>query len=80
MRVNPSCSPERTAIYRRLNEMIVDDCPAILGMTRQRPYLWHNNVIFYPSENVHGSVFKYAKVLDRPVVPDGESIVPEKTE
>ena len=58
-------SPERTAIYRQLNEIIIRDCPTILGLTRNTPYVWHNNVVMYPSENVHGSIFKYIKVLDK---------------
>ncbi|MEX0320533.1 MAG: ABC transporter substrate-binding protein [Puniceicoccaceae bacterium] len=63
--------PERTAIYRQLNEMIVEDVPVIVGLMRRRANFWHRNVIMYPSENVHGSVLKYVKV-----VPESESVQP----
>ena len=35
-------SPERTAIYRRMNEMVIDDCVAISGLSRKAIGLWHN--------------------------------------
>ena len=47
-------SPERTAIYRRMNEMVIDDCVAITGLSRTRIYLWHKNVIAIPDREILG--------------------------
>ncbi len=56
--------PERTAVYRELNRIIIDQVPSICGLTRNVPYIWHKNVVFYPSRNPHGSLLKYAYVFD----------------
>lgn len=50
-------SPERTAIYRRMNRMIIDDCVTISGLSRTRIALWHRDVIMYPSSNIVGGFF-----------------------
>lgn len=63
-------SPERTAIYRRMNQMVIDDCVAITGLSRTRIYLWHKNVIAVPDREIVGGFFlKYVDVL--PVTPPG---------
>ena len=60
-----SPSPERTAIYRRMNEMLIDDCVAITGISRTRILLWHKDVIAYPDREVLGGYFlKYVDVAD----------------
>jgi ABC-type transport system substrate-binding protein len=57
-------SPERTAIYRRMNQMVIDDCVAITGLSRTRIYLWHKNVIAVPDREIVGGFFlKYVDVL-----------------
>ena len=56
--------PERTAVYRELNKIIIDQVPSICGLTRNSPYIWHKNVVYYPSRNPHGSLLKYAYVFD----------------
>ncbi|MDP2325205.1 MAG: hypothetical protein Q8N51_14410, partial [Gammaproteobacteria bacterium] len=61
-------SPERTAIYRQMNQMVIDDCVAITGLSRTRIYLWHKNVIAIPDREILGGDFlKYVDVL--PAVP-----------
>ncbi len=56
-------SPERTAIYRRMNQMLVDDCVAVTGLTRTRIVLWHNNVIAVPDSSiVAGNFLRYVDV------------------
>lgn len=45
-------SPERTAIYRRMNQMVIDDCVAISGLSRTRIYLWHKNIIAMPDREI----------------------------
>ena len=57
-------SAERTEIYRELNQIVIDKVPAICGLARNTPFLWHKNVVFYPSRNPHGSLLKYAYVFD----------------
>ena len=56
--------PERTRIYRRLNEIILEQVPGICGLARNSPVLWHKNVIFFPSRSPHGSLLQYACVFD----------------
>ena len=64
-------SPGRTAIYRELNEILIDQVPVLAGLTRNSPYVWHNNVVYYPSRNPHGSLLKYALVYDPATDPSG---------
>jgi ABC-type transport system substrate-binding protein len=60
-------SPERTEIYRRLNQMVVDDCLTATGISRTRVHLWHKDVVAYPDREIVGGFFlKYVDVLDRP--------------
>lgn len=57
-------SPERTAIYRRMNQMVIDDCVAMTGLSRTRIYLWHKNVIAVPDREIVGGFFlKYVDIL-----------------
>jgi ABC-type transport system substrate-binding protein len=57
-------SPERTALYRRMNQMVIDDCVAMTGLSRTRIYLWHKNVIAVPDREIVGGFFlKYVDVL-----------------
>ena len=58
-------SPERTAIYRRMNEMVIDDCVAIAGLSRKAIGLWHRNVVAYPQKSFIGGRFlQFVDVLD----------------
>jgi len=59
-----SPSPERTAIYARMRDMVLDDCPYVGGMARERFYLispWLLNC--KPTERYYGW-FKYLDVDD----------------
>jgi ABC-type transport system substrate-binding protein len=57
-------SPERTALYQRMNRMLIDDCVAITGLARTRIYLWHRNVIAIPDREIVGGFFlKYVDVM-----------------
>lgn len=47
-------SPERTELYRRMNQMVIDDCVAITGIARTRILLWHKNVIAFPDREILG--------------------------
>ncbi len=50
-------SPERTEIYRRMNQLVIDDCVTITGLSRTRIYLWHKNVIALPDREIVGGFF-----------------------
>lgn len=61
-------SPERTAIYHRMNELLIDDCVAMTGLSRMQVFVWHKNVVAMPDRGIVGGFFlKYVDVL-----PDGE--------
>ncbi len=45
-------SEQRTAIYRNLNELLIDDCALVGSLTRQRVSLWHKPVIAWPDRDV----------------------------
>lgn len=46
--------PERTEIFHRMNQMLIDDCVGILALTRQTVFLYHKNVIGLPDREVLG--------------------------
>ncbi len=50
-------SPERTRIYREMNQMIVDDCVAHTGLSRTRILMWHKDVIAFPDRDIVGGFF-----------------------
>lgn len=69
-------SPERTALYRRMNQMVIDDCVAMTGLARNRIYLWHKNVVAVPDRDIVGGFFlRYVDVL-----PAGQSARPPDLE
>ncbi len=46
--------PERTELFQRMNQEIIDDCVAISGLSRQSVYLYHKDVIGRPDREVLG--------------------------
>ncbi|MDH3588527.1 MAG: ABC transporter substrate-binding protein [Gammaproteobacteria bacterium] len=46
--------PERTAIYHRMNQILVDSCVAVMGLSRTNLLMWHDGVIAYPDRNIVG--------------------------
>ena len=56
-------SPERTALYQKMNKMVIDDCVAITGLSRTRIMLWHKDVIAIPDREIVGGFFlKYVDI------------------
>jgi len=49
--------PERTALYRRMNGMVIDDCVAISGLSRTRIHLWNKDVAMLPDREILGGFF-----------------------
>ena len=59
-------SPERTGIYRRMNQMIIDSCVTISGFSRTRIHLWHKDVIMLPDREILGGYFlRYVDLAPR---------------
>ncbi|MDX1625982.1 MAG: ABC transporter substrate-binding protein [Wenzhouxiangellaceae bacterium] len=49
--------PERTALYRQMNKMVIDDCVAISGLSRTRVHLWDRDVRMLPDREILGGHF-----------------------
>jgi len=47
----------RAIYYRRMNEMVINDCAAISGLSRVGISLWHKNVIALPDRTFVGGRF-----------------------
>ncbi len=45
---------ERTAIFREMNQMLIDDCAVIAGLARTQLLMWHGDVVYYPDRNIVG--------------------------
>ncbi|VAW39372.1 Dipeptide-binding ABC transporter, periplasmic substrate-binding component (TC 3.A.1.5.2) [hydrothermal vent metagenome] len=50
-------SAKRTKLYQQLNKIIIDDCVVLSGLSRNRIYLWHKDVIMYPDREILGGFF-----------------------
>lgn len=46
--------PERTEIFHRMNQMLIDDCVGLMALTRQTVFLYHKDVIGLPDREVLG--------------------------
>jgi hypothetical protein len=65
-------SPERTARYRQMNQMVIDDCVAITGLSRTRIYLWHRDVIAVPDREIVGGFWlKFVDLVPQAGAPGG---------
>lgn len=61
-------SAERTVLYQQLNQMVIDDCVVMSGLSRNRIYLWHHDVIMYPDREILGGFFaKFVAIKDTDV-------------
>lgn len=49
--------PGRTELYRRMNELVIDDCAVISGLSRTRVYLWHKDVTMIPDREIVAGYF-----------------------
>ena len=59
-------SPERTAIYRKMNRIVQEACVTISGLSRRYILLWHKNVVSFPDQSIVGGFhLKYVDVLPR---------------
>jgi len=51
--------PERAALYRKANQILIDDCVVISGFSRTRIHLWHKDLAMFPDRGALGNYFKY---------------------
>ena len=47
-------SLERTEIFQRMNQMLIDDCVGMMALSRQSVFVWHKDVIGQPDREVLG--------------------------
>jgi len=64
-------SPERTVLYRRMNQMLIDDCIGMISLARTRIYLWHKDVIAVPDREIVGGFFMKYVDIDKSLLPAG---------
>jgi ABC-type transport system substrate-binding protein len=50
-------SAERTAIFREMNQLLMDDCVSITGISRTLLFLWDKNAIMKPDRSFLGGYF-----------------------
>jgi ABC-type transport system substrate-binding protein len=50
-------SPERTQIYREMNQMLMDDCASITGISRTLLFMWDKEIIMKPDRSFLGGYF-----------------------
>ena len=50
-------SQQRTQIYRAMNQMLIDDCVSITGISRTLLFLWDQSVIMKPDRSFLGGYF-----------------------
>ena len=50
-------SPERTLIYREMNQLLMDDCVSITGISRTLLFLWDKKFIMKPDRSFLGGYF-----------------------
>lgn len=48
---------QRTALYRQMNQLVIDDCVVISGLSRTRVHLWDKQVRMLPDREILGGFF-----------------------
>ena len=59
-------SPERTQIYRQMNQMLMDDCVGFTGISRTLLFLWDKEVTMKPDRSFLGGYFMRFVDLNEP--------------
>lgn len=60
-------SPERTLIYREMNQLLMDDCVGITGISRTLLFLWNKKIIMKPDRSFVGGYFMRFVDMEDPV-------------
>ena len=56
-------SPERTDMYQQMNQLIIDDCVAVSGVSRNLLFMWNRNTIMLPDRSfVSGYFLRFVDV------------------
>lgn len=55
-------SAKRAELYKKMTQILIDDCVLISGFSRTKIFVWHKNTAMYPSRSPHGNLFKYFDV------------------
>ena len=63
-------SEDRTRLYRQMNQIVIDDCVTISGISRDNIMLWHKDVVSYPDQQIVGGF--HLKYVD--LAAPGESV------
>jgi ABC-type transport system substrate-binding protein len=50
-------SPERTILFRNMNQLLMDDCVSITGISRTLLFLWDKNAVMKPDRSFVGGYF-----------------------
>ena len=50
-------SPMRTAMYRNMNRIVIDDCATISGVSRRPILLWTRSLAMMPDRSFLGGFF-----------------------
>jgi len=50
-------SPQRTQIYRQMNQLIMDDCASFTGISRTLLFLWNKKFVMKPDRSFLGGYF-----------------------
>ncbi len=64
-------SEQCTEIYRKMNQMVIEDCVAISGVSRNLLFLWDKSAIMLPDRSFVGGYFLRFVDLKDPVPGDG---------
>jgi ABC-type transport system substrate-binding protein len=60
-------SPERTRLYQRMNQIVIDDCASISGISRTQLLLWNRHTVMLPDQSfVGGYAFRFVDPPARP--------------
>ncbi len=64
-------SPERTEIYREMNQLVIDECATISGVARNLLFLWNRDAVMLPDRSfVSGYFLRFVDLVQ--AVPGGE--------
>ena len=56
-------SPQRTELYRRMNQIVIDECVSITGLSRTMVLMWNKRAIAYPDRSfVGGFAARFAAI------------------
>ena len=63
-------SVERTEIYRKMNRLVIDDCVAITGLSRNLLFLWSKDAVMLPDRSFVGGYFlRFVDIKTNPDKP-----------